>query len=130
MNILRLFIASLFILLPVTSQVASASDSSATQFASSQTERLISALRDGDSDRFDDNSTSAFMESMTPQRFDQARQAWLPVLQKPSKLNLLGTLNKSGTTLYVYRLRPNDGSSDAMVTTAIKGGKVTGFFIN
>lgn len=103
---------------------------SPAQFAASQTQRLLTSLSEGDREAFIAHASVPFQEAMSPEAFAEARQKLLPILQVPAQLDFLGSLNKGKSVVFLYRLRPESGDTDWLVTTAIENGLVAGFFVN
>lgn len=120
----------LLICLSVPALLAENAAKSPIRLAAEDTERLLTALRDGDLEKFVVNSTPEFSQTMTASVFSEARLKLLPILDHPSQLDFLGSLNKSASTFYLYRLRPEGTGVDSLVTTAISNGKVAGFLVN
>ena len=109
---------------------AEETNKSPVRLAAENTERLLTALRDGNRNQFIANSTPEFATAMSVEAFSEARQKLLPILSRPSQLDFLGSLNKDTAIVYLYRLRPEAKGVDSLVTTAITKGKVSGFFVN
>lgn len=103
---------------------------SPVRLAAENTERLLTSMRDGDRETFIANSSEEFTQAMTPLAFSEARQKLLPILNRPSKLDFLGSINKQTSILYLYRLRPEGTGVDSLVTTSMSQGKINGFFLN
>lgn len=103
---------------------------SPVQLAAKNAQRLLTSLRDGRRKIFMENASAEFQEAMSTQAFNDARSKLLPILQVEANLDYLGSLNKGTSTLYLYRLRPLEGKVDSLVTLAMQGRTVTGFFVN
>lgn len=104
--------------------------SEAVRYAAHQTERLLVALQEGDRAAFIENSTQEFRSAMTQSFFNDARQKLAPVISRKSELSYIGQIRKGGYPVFLFRLRPEDGGDDALVSTTLRDGQVAGFFVN
>ena len=100
------------------------------QLAAQNTKRLLTSMRDGDRALFLKHGSEKFKEAMNEQLFAKAKTQLFPLLNRKSDLDYLGALNKGREVLYLYRLRPEAGGDDLLVSTAMRDGKVTGFRVN
>ncbi len=115
---------------PAATPAAPAKGASPVKIAAENAQRLLTSLSEGNRDVFLENGSPKFQAAMTPQLFAEAKNKLGPILARPSQLDYLGSLRKAEDTVYLYRLRPDKGGDDSLVTLAMRGSTVVGFFVN
>lgn len=73
---------------------------------------------------------ASFRAGMTQRLLDDISARFASRLKQGYTATLLGRLNQQGYTVYLWKLEFKNGGDDLLVTMAIKGGKVGGFFLS
>jgi len=72
---------------------------------------------------------AAFQAGMTEPMLDSVSRQLGPRLRQGYTASFLSTLSQQGYTVYLWKLEFKDGKDDALVTMAVRDGKVGGFWL-
>ena len=90
---------------------------------------MLTALQTNSMPDFVANGEPNFQMGMTPPMFANVAAQFGPRLARGYTATFLGTLNQQGYTVYLWKLVLKDGRDDLLVTMAVRGDKVAGFFM-
>jgi len=90
---------------------------------------MLSAVQAGSVADFTAPGDASFKGGMNQAMFEQMRAQLAPRLAQGYTATFLGTLRQRGLVVCLWKLEFKDGKDDRLVTMAVNGGKVVGFFL-
>jgi hypothetical protein len=91
--------------------------------------KMLSAVQAGSLADFVAAGDPGFRTGMTKPMLDSVSQQLAPRLRQGYAAAFLGKLNQQAFTVYLWKLEFKDGKDDVLVTLAVKGGQVGGFWL-
>lgn len=90
--------------------------------------KLITAVERSDYDAFVADGEAPFKQ-LKKEQFDTVAVKLAPRFKTAYEVSYLGDLRQKGYRVTLWKMSFKDGGDDALVTLAVKDGKVGGFFI-
>ena len=91
-------------------------------------DKLVAAQLAGNYDAFVSDADDQIKAALTKTQFDAASKLLNERLKGGYSETFLGELNQHGYQVFLYRLRPKDGSDDWLGTMSLKDDKVAGIY--
>jgi hypothetical protein len=93
-------------------------------------DNLLAAQLAGDYNAFVADADDQVKAALTKTQFDAASKIVSGQLKGGYDETFLGELNQRGYQIFLYRLRPKDGSDDMLGTMSLKDDKVAGIYFH
>jgi hypothetical protein len=91
---------------------------------------MLAATQTGSLPDFVAAGDPAFKAGMTKPMLDSVSQRLAPRLRQGYTASFLGKLNQRGFMVYLWKLEFKDGGDEVLVTLAVSGGQVGGFWLS
>jgi len=92
-------------------------------------ENMLSAIQSNSLAAFVSSGDPVFKAGITEEIFDNISESLGSRLKQGYTAKFLTQLNQQGFTVYLWKLEFKDASDDVLVSTAIKDGNVSGFWL-
>ncbi len=93
-------------------------------------ESLMDAIRDDSYANFHAFGDADVKEHLTKDIFESVVEQVAPRMKKGYRTEYLGSMNKLGFKLHLWKISYEDGGDDMLCQMSLKQGKVGGFFLN
>lgn len=108
---------------------AQAETAEAPQSVEMTMKKMMSAIEADSLADFVSSGDAAFQAGMTKELFDTVNRTVAPRLKQGYTTTFLTRQQQQGFDVYLWKMAFKDGKDDALVTMAVKEGKVGGFWL-